>query len=91
MAIGEPTVRLYIGGLPFEITSKQLEGRFASFGRVSAVDLVPSKQHGSASGCRGFAYVDFCPKDDQSLHRCLSLVRDRIAFINSLRQLYKLQ
>ena len=67
-------VRLYVGGLPPNISSKQVASRFASFGSTSAVELVPSKHHEEA-GCRGFAYVDFVPNDDQSLHRCLSLVR----------------
>lgn len=71
---GDTAVRLFIGGLPGDITSKQLHGRFASFGSLSAVELVPSK-HFPADACRGFAYVDFTPKDDQALHRCLSLVR----------------
>lgn len=71
----EPVVRLYIGGLPVDITTKQLSGRFASFGTLSAIELVPSKQQLNPAGCHGFAYVDFTPKDDQSLHRCLSLVR----------------
>ena len=67
-------VRLYVGGLPPNISSKQVASRFASFGSTSAVELVPSKQHGEV-GCRGFAYLEFIPNDDQSLHRCLSLVR----------------
>lgn len=70
----DASVRLFIGGLPGDITSKQLAGRFASFGSTSAVELVPRK-HSPADGCRGFAYVDFTPNDDQALHRCLSLVR----------------
>ena len=73
----DASVRLYIGGLPGDITSKQLAGRFASFGSLSAVELVPRKQS-PAEGCRGFAYVDFTPNDDQALHRCLSLVRTSV-------------
>jgi len=75
MSVSEATVRLYVGGLPGDITPKQLEGRFASFGTVSNTKLIIIKQQSTSPGCRGFAYVDFCPKDDQSLHRCLSLVR----------------
>jgi hypothetical protein len=75
MSVSEATVRLYVGGLPGDITRKQLEGRFASFGTVSNTKLIVSKQQSTSPGCRGFAYVDFSPKDDQSLHRCLSLVR----------------
>lgn len=77
-------MRLYVGGLPADISSKQLEGRFASFGTVSNTKLVPSKQQVTRPGCRGFAYVDFTPKDDQSLHRCLSLVGpEHTPFFNS--------
>ncbi|KAL0041991.1 hypothetical protein WJX77_000059 [Trebouxia sp. C0004] len=73
MSVSEATVRLYVGGLPGDITPKQLEERFASFGTVSNTKLILSKQQSTSPGCRGFAYVDFSPKDDQSLHRCLSL------------------
>ena len=72
--IQEP-IRLFVGGLPEAVTSQQLTGRFTSFGSVSAVVLVPSKLQNSSTGCRGFAYVSFTPKDDMALQRCLSLVR----------------
>ena len=68
-------VRLFVGGLPADITIKQLEARFAPFGTLSRVELIPSKLPKGPSACRGFAYVDFRPEDDQALHRCLSLVR----------------
>ena len=74
MATIETKIRLYVGGLPSQITAKQLEGRFASFGKVSAINVIPSKAQSADLSCRGFAYVEFCPKDDQSLQRCLSLV-----------------
>lgn len=74
-------IRLYVGGLPADINAKQLAGRFASFGALSAVELVPRKS-ALADGCRGFAYVDFTPKDDQALHRCLSLVRLETVFLS---------
>lgn len=74
MITNEHSIRLYVGGLPGQITGNQLSDRFAAFGRVSAVELVPGKTHTADLPCRGFAYVNFCPKDDSALHRCLSLV-----------------
>lgn len=75
----EPT-RLYVGGLPHDITPEQIAQRFQSFGTVQAVQLVPEKRGSVTAGpmlkpCRGFAYVQFVPKDDAALHRCISMVR----------------
>ncbi|KIY91869.1 hypothetical protein MNEG_16095, partial [Monoraphidium neglectum] len=67
-------MRLFVGGLPPDITKRDVEGRFAPFGAVAGCDIVPSKGLGASPGeCRGFAYVDFEPKDNASLARCLSL------------------
>ena len=72
MAEAESSIRLFVGGLPMQITRKQLEDRFAAFGKVSAVEVAPSKTQ--AASCRGYAYVQFGPKDESALQRCLSLV-----------------
>jgi hypothetical protein len=69
------TARLYVGGLPPDISAADVIGRFTTFGSVSSCELVPSKGLQGAPGtCRGFAYVDLQPKDDHSVARCLSLV-----------------
>lgn len=69
-------MRLYVGGLPPDITARDLEGRFRPFGAVASCEIVPSKGPAADPGaCRGFAYVSFEPKDDAALARCLSLVR----------------
>lgn len=68
-------MRLYVGGLPPDITPADVAGRFATFGSVAAVELAPSKGLDAAPGaCRGFAHVNFEPKDGAALARCLSLV-----------------
>jgi RNA recognition motif-containing protein len=70
------TARLYVGGLPPDISAADVIGRFTTFGNVSSCELVPSKGLQGAPGtCRGFAYVDLQPKDDHAVARCLSLVR----------------
>mmetsp|Transcript_20867 Transcript_20867/g.52664 ORF Transcript_20867/g.52664 Transcript_20867/m.52664 type:complete len:404 (-) Transcript_20867:84-1295(-) len=68
-------VRLYVGGLPEDITSADVVARFTPFGSVDELQLAPQKYAGmySRPGCRGFGYVKFRPKDDKSLSRCLSL------------------
>ena len=75
----DSSVRLYVGGLPGEVTSEQLAQRFQPFGSVGAVQLVPAKLGTMPAGsppnaCRGFAYVQLAPKDEAALHRCLSMV-----------------
>ena len=79
MTATQQPIRLFVGGLPANVTAQQLAGRFASFGTLAALDLVPDKLHSDPTRCWGFAYIDFVPQDDQALHRCLSLV-------SSLRQ-----
>ncbi len=71
-------VRLYVGGLPADIKQPELTARFTPFGQVAGCEVVPAKGLDATPGCcRGFAYVDLTPKDEQALSRCLSLVRSR--------------
>lgn len=73
-------VRLYVGGLPSSVSCSHVGQRFESFGTVISTELVPEKR-GTVSAssplqpCRGFAYVQFIPKDEASLRRCVSMVR----------------
>ena len=74
------TTRLFVGGLPHDITPEQIAQRFQSFGSVQSVELVPEKEGSVHAGptlkqCRGFAFVQLRPKDDAVLHRCMSMVR----------------
>lgn len=75
-------VRLFVGGLPGDVTPEQLAQRFQPFGSVGEVQLVPEKKLGAdvAAGgppkpCRGFAYVQLAATDEAALRRCLSMVR----------------
>ena len=49
--------RLFVGGCPLDLTPPQLhdelQRRFSSFGRVTAVDVIAG-----SGGCKGFAYVE---------------------------------
>eukprot|EP00897_Mesotaenium_endlicherianum_P010945 jgi/Mesen1/987/ME000012S00537 len=75
------TTRLYVGGLPSDVTEKELKARFASFGEVHSVELVPSKLQpqanasavdGSAAGTRRFGYVNVTPASELSLKKCFT-------------------
>ncbi|GLC46791.1 hypothetical protein PLESTB_001941800 [Pleodorina starrii] len=76
-------VRLFVGGLPRDISAADLRSRFSPFGKVEAIEIVPQKQEeasvtitpsgGATATCRGFAYVELEPKDDISVHKCLSV------------------
>ncbi len=75
----QPT-RLFVGGIPQDVTPEQIAQRFKSFGTVQSVDLAPEKEGSVTAGplvrsCRGFAYVQLIPKDAAALHRCISMVR----------------
>jgi RNA recognition motif-containing protein len=68
------SVRLFVGGLPADITVAELQSRFKPFGTVLGMEVVPLKDVKGA--CRGFAYVDLDPISEASLHKCFTVVRD---------------
>lgn len=77
--VRQPT-RLFVGGLPHDVSSEQIAQRFKPFGTVEGVELAPEKEGSVTAGpilkpCRGFAFLQFTPKDDAALHRCVSMVR----------------
>ncbi|KAL4426371.1 hypothetical protein ABPG77_004665 [Micractinium sp. CCAP 211/92] len=65
-------VRLYVGGLPPDVTEEQLRARFTPFGAVSACCIAPPKVYGGASFPRNFGHVELEPRDEASLRRCIS-------------------
>ena len=87
-------VRLYVGGIPADVTEQELTARFTSFGAVTACETIAARegfpppsaavssssvQHEAAGQLnRGFAYINLQPKDDHSVSKCLSLVSIRI-------------
>ena len=70
------TERIYVGGLPPDITIADLEGRFTPFGRVSGCEFHTKGIAGAdAAPVVVFAYVDLESKDDASLRKCITVVR----------------
>lgn len=67
-------VRLFVAGLPTEVTAEQLAQRFAPFGQVQGVELAKSKPGSTLEPgqCRGFGHLEL-DADEQALKRCLSL------------------
>lgn len=47
--------RLYVGNLPFSVTAEEIRAHFASFGRVTDVNLVSDRETGRP---RGFGFVE---------------------------------
>ncbi len=47
--------RLYVGNLPREVTSAELEGLFTHFGKVRSASVVTDRQTGDS---RGFGFVE---------------------------------
>jgi RNA recognition motif-containing protein len=48
-------VRIYVGNLPFDVTSEELREQFAAYGNVESVDVVTDKYSGRS---KGFAFVE---------------------------------
>lgn len=47
--------RLFVGGLPYSITSSQLEEMFSKFGTVVSVSVITDRDTGQS---KGFAFVE---------------------------------
>jgi RNA recognition motif-containing protein len=47
--------RLFVGGLPYSITSPQLEEIFSKFGKIVSCDVITDKFSGRS---KGFAFVE---------------------------------
>ena len=70
-------VRLFVGGIPPNVSSVELEQRFATFGIVLSCKYAAPKPQGSPEFPpipRGFAHVELEPKDDAAVAKCLSMV-----------------
>ncbi|KJE97829.1 hypothetical protein CAOG_07921 [Capsaspora owczarzaki ATCC 30864] len=61
--------RLYVGGLPLEVSEHDVQERFKSFGAVKAVQLIRDHETGES---RGFAYLDV-DYTENSLKKCMSV------------------
>ena len=53
--------RLFVGNLPYQITTQDLQGLFAQAGVVASVNLMMDKFSGRS---RGFAFVDMSSLDE---------------------------
>jgi RNA recognition motif-containing protein len=48
--------RLYVGGLPYSVTSTKLEEIFSKFGKTNSCDVITDKYSGNS---KGFGFVEF--------------------------------
>jgi hypothetical protein len=55
--------KLYVGGLPFDVTEDQLHGMFTACGAVTSTKLIMDKFSGQS---RGFGFVEMT-NDDEAL------------------------
>lgn len=72
-------IRLFVGGLPADVTAEELQMRFQPFGKVIGSEIVPQKEDGA--NCRGFGYVDLEPVSEASLSKCFAVVSGTVSFL----------
>lgn len=58
--------KLFVGGIPYSITNKQIEELFAQFGKVRSVSIVTDKYSGQS---KGFAFVEM--EDDSQAQEAI--------------------
>jgi len=74
------SVRIFVGGLPPDVTKADLCQRFTSFGNVEDCQLAPAKIYTTLHAnskpehfSRNFGYVTLVPKDEKSVSRAVGL------------------
>ena len=55
------TKRLFVGGLPYSVTTQQLNDMFAAFGKVTSANVITDKFTGNS---KGFGFVEFEEEKD---------------------------
>ena len=55
------TKRLFVGGLPYSVTTQQLNDMFAVFGKIVSANVITDKFTGNS---KGFGFVEF--EDDKA-------------------------
>lgn len=55
------TKRLFVGGLPYSVTSQQLNDMFAAVGKVVSANVITDKFTGNS---KGFGFVEFEDEKD---------------------------
>src|SRR4030043_2419237 len=58
--------KLFVGGLPYTVTSSQLEEIFSKFGKVVSCDLITDKYSGQSKGF-GFVEMDNDKDADEAI------------------------
>lgn len=55
------TKRLFVGGLPYSVTSQQLNDMFAAVGKIVSATVITDKYTGNS---KGFGFVEFEDEKD---------------------------
>ena len=53
-------MRLYVGNLPFNVNSEDLEQMFAGYGEVASAQVISDRETGRS---RGFGFVEFADEE----------------------------
>ncbi|OGV89565.1 hypothetical protein A2Z41_01235 [Microgenomates group bacterium RBG_19FT_COMBO_39_10] len=63
--------KLFVGGLPYTVTSSQLEEIFSKFGKIVSCDLITDRYSGQS---KGFAFVDM--ENDEEADEAIKKLND---------------
>ena len=63
--------KLFVGGIPYSITSAQLEEIFAKFGKINSCDVITDRYSGQS---KGFAFVEM--EDDKAADEAIAKLND---------------
>lgn len=63
--------RLFVGGLPYTVTSSQLEEIFSKFGKIVSCDVITDRYSGQS---KGFAFVEM--ENDKEADEAIEKLND---------------
>ncbi len=63
--------KLFVGGIPYSITSAQLEEMFSKFGKIISCDVITDRYSGQS---KGFAFVEM--EDDKAADEAMAKLNE---------------
>lgn len=63
--------KLFVGGIPYSITSAQLEEMFSKFGKITSCDVITDRYSGQS---KGFAFVEM--EDDKAADEAMAKLNE---------------
>ncbi len=77
--------KLFVGGIPYSVTSAQLEEEFKKFGKVNSCDVITDRYSGQS---KGFAFVEM--ENDAEAEKAIKELNDTVLKVDGADETRKI-